>query len=470
MKSANALYVTSLYISILLVVHPNSAGADEPTAIKNVLFIVADDLRANVLGCYGDEFCKTPNIDRLAKSGLLFEKAYCQGTWCAPSRLSFMHSRYAGSTGVNMGEHFQTNGWYTARVGKIYHMRVPGDIIAGTHGLDIASSWTERFNVPGREAHTPGDYACLNQNVFTRSQKDRQSTRMPHRPFVSVVCDGDGSDQPDYKAASKAIELLQKNRNGKFFLAVGLVRPHYPMVAPQAYFDLYPHEQMQLPPTRHGDLDDIPKQGLAATNNRNNAIGRYPANQKRMWSAYYAAVSFMDTQVGRIVNALEELGLRDSTAIIFTSDHGYHLGDHGFWQKANLHEEVIRVPLVISVPGMQVGRSAALAELTDIYPTACELVGLRTPTELQGESLLPVLNDKTAHVRDAALSLDNGNYSLRSSIWHYIRYSDGQEEFYDMEVDPSEFDNLVIDQPKHAQLEKMRKQLNQKLRLLGLAP
>ena len=198
-------------------------NSEADSRIKNVLFIISDDLRANVLGCYGDRFCKTPNIDELARNGMLFNRAYCQGTSCGPSRRSLMYSRYQGTSNVNMGEHFRDNGWYTARVGKIFHMRVPGDIIAGTNGEDVASTWTERFNSPGLEAHTPGDYACLNLNIFTDSLESRESTKMANRMFVTVQYDGDGSDQPDYKSAEKAIDLLRKHRDSPFLLAVGLV-------------------------------------------------------------------------------------------------------------------------------------------------------------------------------------------------------------------------------------------------------
>ena len=286
--------------------------------IRNVLFIISDDLRSSVLGCYGDRLCKTPNLDKLSREGMLFERAYCQGTSCGPSRRSLMFSRYQGTGEVNMAQHFRENGWYSARVGKIYHMRVPGDIIAGTNGDDIASSWTERFNSPGLEAHTPGDYACLNLNVFTESLTARESTKMSNRMFVTVQYDGDGSDQPDHKSASKAIELLNTHQDQPFFLAVGLVRPHYPMVAPREYFTPYPWEQIQLPAQQTGDLDDIPKLGQAKLISSKSPIGKHPDNQKRMWSGYYASVTFMDEQVGRIINELDRLGLRDSTAIVFT--------------------------------------------------------------------------------------------------------------------------------------------------------
>lgn len=443
--------------------------ANEATQIRNVLFIIADDLRANVLGCYGDAICKTPNIDALASRGMLFNRAYCQGTSCAPSRQSMMFSRYQGVGPVNLGQHFRENGWYSARVGKIYHMRVPGDIIAGTNGLDVASSWTERFNSPGLEAHTPGDYACLNLNEFTDSLENRQSTKMPHRMFVSVQYDGDGSDQADYKSASKAIELLREHADERFFLAVGLVRPHYPMVAPRQFFEPYPWQQMLLPPQQTGDLDDIPRLGLASTISSKNPIGKYPDNQKRMWSAYYAAVTFMDAQVGRILDELDQLGLRETTAVVFTSDHGYHLGDHQFWQKSNLHEQVLRVPLIVSAHGYPAGKSDSMVELVDLFPTMSELTGLRVPASVQGKSLVPVLRDPSAVVKKHAISFHQG-YSLRDDRWHYMRYRDGSRELYDMTTDPGEFDNRASDPLLVETISDLDRNLDRSLLEFGIQP
>ena len=416
--------------------------AAEQPAIKHVLFLIADDLKASVLGCYGDRVCQTPNLDKLASDGLVFDRAYCQGTSCNPSRTSFMFSRYQGKGDVNMGQYFRQQDWYSARVGKIYHMRVPGDIIAGTNGLDIASSWTERFNSPGLEAHTPGEYACLNLNIFSTDLANRESTKMKNRMFVTVQYQGDGSDQPDHKSATKAIELLREHQDEPFFLAVGFVRPHYPMVAPTQYFQPYPWQNIELPESTADDLADIPKLGLAGTISRTNPIGKYPDNQKRMWSGYYASVAFMDEQVGRVIDELDSLGLRDSTAIVFTSDHGYHLGEHGFWQKSNLHEEVLRVPLIIDVPNMKAGRTQSIVELVDLFPTLAELAGLQIPAGLDGKSLLPVLHDHRATVKAAALSFNKG-FSLRTPNWHYMRYSDNTAELYDMRSDPHEFTNLA---------------------------
>jgi iduronate 2-sulfatase len=436
--------------------------AEEP-AIKNVLFLISDDLKASVLGCYGDRVCQTPNIDKLAADGLVFERAFCQGTSCNPSRTSLMFSRYQGKGDVNMGQYFRQHGWYSARVGKIYHMRVPGDIIAGTNGLDIASSWTQRFNSPGLEAHTPGEYACLNLNIFTTDLANRESTKMKHRMFVTVQYEGDGSDQPDHKSASKAIELLREYRREPFFLAVGFVRPHYPMVAPRQYFQPYPWQQIDLPESTADDLADIPKLGLAGTISQSNPIGKYPDNQKRMWSGYYASVAFMDEQVGRVIDELDRLGLRDSTAIVFTSDHGYHLGEHGFWQKSNLHEEVLRVPLIIDVPNRKAGRTQSIVELVDLFPTLAELAGLPVPASLDGKSLLPVLRDHQATVKAAALSFNNG-FSLRTPNWHYMRYRDKTAELYDMRSDPNEFTNLANRSTHRAERERLDNLLQETLK------
>jgi iduronate 2-sulfatase len=286
--------------------------------------------------------------------------------------------------------------------------------------------------------------------------------------FVTVQYDGDGSDQADYKAASKAIDLLEKHASERFFLAVGLVRPHYPMVAPRQYFDPYPWQQMLLPPQQTGDLDDIPKLGLASTISSRNPIGKYPDNQKRMWSGYYAAVSFMDAQVGRILDQLDRLGLRENTAVVFTSDHGYHLGDHQFWQKSNLHEQVLRVPLVISTPTLPAGESDSVVELVDLFPTLAELAGLPTPQSVQGKSLLPILKDPDAEVKSHALSFHQG-HSLRNSAWHYMRYRDGSRELYDMKRDEGEFDNLADDDDYQNIVSQLDRELDRSLREKGLA-
>lgn len=455
-----SLRLRFLLASTFLVIAPASAE----TQIKNVLLIVSDDLKASSLGCYGNTICKTPNLDRLAKRGMVFERTYCQGTWCAPSRLSFMHSRYEGSKGKNMGEHFRANGIHSARVGKIYHMRVPGDIIAGTDGNDIPSTWDEKFNTKGQEAHTPGDYACLNLNIFTKELEGRQSTRMPHRMFVSVEYEGDGSDQPDWQAANKTIALLKEHKEKPFFIATGFVRPHYPSVAPTQYFQKYPFDKMPLPNVLEGDLNDIPNSGLGKTTSQKSGIAKWPSNIQRMWSAYYATVTYMDEQLGKVLDELDRLKLTDSTAIVFISDHGYHLGEHHFWQKSNLHEEVTRVPMIISVPGMKPGRTNSVTELMDIYPTLSSLLGIPAPESVQGKNLVPVLKNPETKIRKAALSFNRGGHGLRTDRWAYLRYKNGDDELYDMEKDPEQFHNLTKKKEFAAIRNEMQSLLKERLK------
>lgn len=465
----HSLYSFFLITLLFISCQSTETKDSEPNKIKNVLFIIADDLKADALGCYGNTVCQTPNIDRLAAQALQFESAYCQGTWCAPSRRSFMFSRYVDTAGVNMGEHFKRNGYYTARIGKIYHMKVPGDIIAGTDGLDHPASWTERFNSQGQEAHTPGPYACLNLDIFTDAPENRQSTAMPHRMFVTVQDSTDGTEQPDHKSATKAIELLRKHKDEPFFLAVGLIRPHYPMVAPDTYFEQYDWEDINLPEVTENDVADIPKIGHPPHTNANNSIGKYPDNQKRMWEGYYASTSFMDAQVGRILDELDRLGLRETTAIVFTSDHGYHLGEHTFWEKSTLHENVARVPLLVAAPGYVAGKTTALTELMDLHPTLSQLAGLDVSATAQGKSLVPVLQNPNQQVRKAALTVGRKGHLLRSENWAYMRYQDGSEELYDMQNDIMQFDNLAEDSKYLEILQEQQMALEAHLRTYELS-
>ena len=428
--------------------------------VKNVLLIVSDDLKADAVGCYGNKLAQTPHLDQLAKEGTLFRNAYCQGTVCKPSRASFMRGRRQGDKGITWGEHFLKNGFSSTRVGKIFHMRVPGDIIAGTDGADVAACWSAKYNMPGKEAHTPGNYACLNLNKFTTKLEGRQSTKMPYRMFVTVDYAGDGSDQPDWKTATKSIQLLKdlKKDDKPFFLATGLVRPHYPNVAPEQYFARYPYKEMPLPYVPSDDWDDMPKSAVSRSNSKQYGIDKYPDNQRKMWAGYLATVTFMDEQVGRILKTLKELGLDQETAVFFTSDHGYLLGEHHFWQKGNLREEVTRVPLIMRVPGGKSGVSSSVVELVDLFPTACEATGLPIPQGVEGKSLLPVLVNPEATVKQAAFSFVGKGTSMRTSNWAYMKYGDGSEELYDMKKDPKQFVNLAQSTQHAEALQSLRKQ------------
>lgn len=216
-----------------------------------------------------------------------------------------------------------------------------------------------------------------------------------------------------------------------------------------------------MPSVPENDLTDVPPLGISGSNSKKTGLAQYPENQQRMWSGYYASVTFIDQQLGRILDELDRLGLAESTAIVFTSDHGYHLGDHTFWQKANLHEQVIRVPLIIAAPGVKAARSRSIVQLVDVFPTLCELTAVPVPASVEGKSLVPVLHDPAAFIHDATFSYDGPHQSLRTERWAYMRYTDSTEELYDMEADPGQFTNLAIDPAHTTTVEKLRQQLQQ---------
>jgi len=450
---------------ILAAFAATSLARERAGKIKNVLLIMSDDLKASVLHVYGNTVCRTPNIDRLAKSGMVFERAYCQGLACSPSRPSMLRSIYPKSkaTAPTIGEYLQQFGIHTARVGKIFHMPVPHAQLDGSNGRDVAECWTERYNTKSDETFSRGLYRLLNSDIVTRKIEGRDA-KGANRMWATVESDKeDGSDQADYMVAAKAIELLRERKKaGKpFFLGVGFVRPHFPMVQPKKFFELYPQEKMQIPPLIPGDLDDIPPAGHGSDGK---GLNEMEESRRRMWQAYYSSVTFMDEQLGRVIDELDRLGLRDSTTIVFTTDHGYHLGEHGFWQKANLHEEVVRVPMIISAPGIKPGRTSSLVELVDLYPTWTNLLGLPMPKGLHGKNLTPILHNPNAKVRDTALSIHNrSGGGLRSAEWHYMNYGGKGEELYDMIKDPGQYTNLVSDPKYAAILKKARAQFKARM-------
>ena len=425
----------------------------------NVLFIISDDLTATALSCYGNAVCKTPNIDRLAARGTRFTRAYCQATFCGPSRASFMSGYYPHATGVygytsgreGIGEHetwaqhFKNAGYYTARVSKIFHMGVPGGIEQGSDGTDDPASWTERFNSQGPEWKAPGIGETLEGNPDGRKPVVGGNT------FVVVAADGDDMVHADGKTAAKACALIGLHKDKPFFLAVGFVRPHVPFVSPKAYHAPYPFEKMTLPEKVKGDWDDIPKAGINYKTSVNMQMDE--VRQKKAVAGYYAAVAFMDAQVGKVMAALKDAGLDDKTIVIFTSDHGYHLGEHDFWAKVSCHDESAAVPLIISVPGRKPAVCHSFAELLDLYPTISSLCGLEVPARLQGKNLTPLLDDPTRKVRDSAFTVNakDGAFLLREENWACIQYGETAAqgiELFDMEKDPRQFTNLASS-PEH---------------------
>ncbi len=459
----------------LLAVALPLAAAERP----NILLIVSDDLTASALGCYGNEVCQTPHLDRLAASGVRFDRAYCQYPVCVQSRASFMSGLYPNRLGPgpvgkfgsyravspglvghpSIGGFLRRNGYYSARVSKIFHMGVPLD---GGPGGDDPDSWDRAMNVLGPETYSPGTLELL-----TPRRKHYGSN------FARVILpDMSQATQSDHMAATQAIGILERRvkvQDGKpFFLAVGFVRPHVPLVAPKRLFALYPDGKMAIPYVPEGDLDDVPEEARRMENMR-----RYYMNEiqkRKSIAGYYASVAFMDEQVGRVLSALDRLDLRKNTIVVFTSDHGYNLGEHDCWQKLSLFEDSVRVPLLISAPGFAhtAGQaSEKLVELIDLYPTFADFAGApdKAPPNLHGAALQALLDepnrgdwDKDAYT----ISYHGEGHSLRTSRWRFNRWAaSGGEELYDHENDPREFTNLTDDPAHAATLKEMRKKLEE---------
>jgi uncharacterized sulfatase len=428
-------------------------------AKPNVLFIAADDLSC-ALGCYGDPIAKTPNLDRLAATGTCFLNAYNQLPLCNPTRASVMtglrpdtikvydldrHFRDEVPDAVTLSQQFMKHGWWAGRVGKIYHYNVPASI--GTDGFDDPPSWQKTVNPKGRDK--------TDESLIFNAE--------PHRKISAALswlaAEGRDEEQTDGMVATEAIKLMEEKREEPFFLAAGFFRPHTPYVAPKKYFDMYPLEDLRLPYAPANDRDDIPTAAFA----HNCPVPHYGLDELtclQAMQAYYACVSFVDAQVGRMLDALDQLQLSDRTIVVFWSDHGYHLGEHdGIWQKRTLFEQGARAPLIIRNPSSKGNGQPCrrIVEFIDIYPTLTELVGIPSPQAVEGHSLVALLDDPltrwdrfaiTQVLRPADHRLDTAvmGRSIRTERWRYSDWAEGKKgvELYDHFADPMEFENLAL--------------------------
>ena len=413
-------------------------------ARPNVLLLVVDDLN-DWVGCLeGHPDARTPHIDRLAGRGTLFTNAHCQAPLCGPSRASFLTGRFPSSLGLYgqptrelaqdkdrfvghlLPQHFARQGYRTFGVGKI------------THGIPL-SAVVEVAGPSGNSGPKPPDdhrfhYQPPDIEPFSGTQTD-------WAPFP-----GEASQMPDVVTADWAIKMLRSAPSEPFLLAVGFHRPHVPFYVPQPWFDLFPLDEITLPPITEDDLADVPEIGRAI-----HELPRYPhlpflqENENAQWrrcvQAYLACTSFVDSQIGRVLEAVP-----DDTVIVLFSDHGYHLGEKNRVAKHSLWPESTRVPLVILAdlgrPGQRVDQPVGLI---DLFPTLCELAGVPKPSGLEGESLVPLLLDpETILTREAIrTTYARGNHSLRSREEHYIRYENGEEEYYRLGRDPHAWTNLA---------------------------
>ncbi len=448
---------------------PLSTSAAEPL---NVLFIAVDDLRPE-LGCYGAAHMKTPHLDRLASQGMLFERTYCQVSVCNPSRSSVLSGTRPDTTGVldnqhfmrpnmpdviTLPQHFKNHGYTSLSLGKIFHHsdREPGD---------DPESWSEPawyHGEPYRQWFTKDslDYVKRLKSL----PKDKQPKLIRAAPFEAA----DESDDlyPDGQTAMKTIETLKRLKaDGKpFFLGVGFVKPHLPFTCPQKYWDLYPESSIQLAANAQRPKD-APEPAFH-NNYELRSYGTVPENGKvtdamalKLIRGYRACVSFMDAQLGRVLDELDRLGLRENTLIVLWGDHGYHLGENGVFTKMTNFENGTRVPLIVSFPGMKTAgqRTKALVELVDLYPTLAELCVLPVPKHLEGTSFVQLLEKPDQPWKKAAFSqyLRTGKppytgRSIRTDRWRYTEWHDLKQqpagtELYDELSDPQENVNLAGD-------------------------
>ena len=452
---------------------------------KNVLLLVSDDCGTR-MGTYGGE-ALTPNIDALARSGVRFDRAYCQYALCNPSRTSFLTGLRPETTGVydnakefrkvipdmvTLPQMFKNNGYSVARIGKLYHYGVPKEI--GTNGLDDPLSWEKVWNPRGRDCDDEDKIFSIGAGTSANKAKGKMGQILVGNGNYGgtlswLAADGTDSEQTDGKIAAQAISFLREKRSQPFFLAVGFFRPHTPYVAPKAYFQNYPKDKIELAPNPAADRASKPPIALSNTSVAN--YGMSMDTQRTAKQAYLASMTFMDAQFGLVLAELKKQGLDQNTVVIFISDHGYNLGEHGLWQKRSLYEDSTRVPLIIRDPGNPANGRASkrVTELLDLYPTVADLCGLSPDKRVQGKSLRLLLTDPelvwnhAAYTQvdfgaaNRAATLSGGKHknvparkvgrSVRTERYRYTEWNQGSLgiELYDHDADPGEFKNLAND-------------------------
>lgn len=449
-------------------------NAAPPTRKLNVLHIISDDLCAR-LGCYGDTMVKSPNIDRLAARGVLFQHAYCQYPLCNPSRASFMTGmrpdtikvldnqavfRDAIPDAVTIAQSFKNAGYSVARVGKIYHYGVPRQI--GTDGLDDPASWEEVYNPRGRDVDDIGLVEVLELGPDGKSRT--VTGKKPENTGGTLswlAADGVDAEQTDGIGAAAAIRMLEARakEDKPFYLAVGFYRPHTPYIAPKKYFDMYPTGEIPLPEIPANLNELFPAPALATHKPMHHAMSG--ELRREAIQAYAASTTFMDAQVGLVLDALDRLNLTGNTIVVFHSDHGYHLGEKHLWQKMSIFEESARVPLIVCVPGNGANgtKSTRPVELVSLHKTLVDLCGIAGDAKTQGHSFRVLVENPNAEWNHAAYSQvqrkkDSEQItgrSVRTERWRYTEWNGAADgtELYDHTTDPGEMKNLAGD-PAHA--------------------
>jgi len=439
----------------LLLTEP-TASTTQAAEKPNVLFIAIDDLNDWVGSMDGHPQAQTPHIDRLATRGINFLNAHCQAPICQPSRTSLLTSTYPHRNGVYFIEqdfdnapliedaitlptYFKQNGYRILRGGKIYHRTPEGD----------SDNWDESgerrgWNWMGKLVGPEGVSGLPEPSIFDFGP-------------VPVVTE----DMNDARVAKWAAEKLSEEGDQRpFFLAVGFITPHLPLFTPEAFYERFPLDRVDLPATQPGDLDDLPPLGRKFTRYFDTTpMSHHHITRHGLWkkavASYLATSTFTDHCVGIVLDALEASAHADNTVVVLWSDHGFHLGEKMHWEKRSLWEESTRVPLVFVAPGGDMPRNATSRRpvgLIDIYPTLVELCGLPRNEDLQGRSLVPLMKDPDLPWDHPVLTTHHpGNHAVRSERWRYILYANGDEELYDHHNDPHEFRNLA-DEPHYTEI------------------
>jgi arylsulfatase A-like enzyme len=406
----------------------HSASTNRP----NILFIAVDDLNHWVGHLGRNPQVRTPNIDRLARKGVTFTRAYCAAPVCNPSRTAIMSGMRPSTTGVyqngidfrphvtseqTLNSHFRKHGYFVSGAGKIYH--------GGGGRID---EWD--------------DYMRGGAGEPKGKLEDRSAGGIK---FGVLNCDD--SELGDYRIASWIIGQLERKHNKPFFLACGFHKPHMPWNVPRKYYDMYPLESIQLPPTHTNDLADVPQAGVKMAHAFGDHARVVEAGKwKQAIQGYLAAISFLDAQVGRVLDALEKSSYATNTIICFWGDHGWHLGEKEHWRKFALWEEATRAPFIWVAPGVTKsgGRCERTVDFMSIYPTLCDLANLPTPKHVEGSSISNLLGNPAANEAKPALTTHGfSNHAVRCERWRLIRYADGSEELYDHRHDPYEWTNLA---------------------------
>lgn len=465
MKKNYFSYIILLLLSCLSC-NQTDKKSDFTDSKMNVLFIIADDLNCSI-GSYGNTIVKTPNIDELAKNGIQFGNAHNQCPLCGPSRASFMTGMYTDQTKIyendiylrsvvpdviTLGQRFRQQGYQSIRIGKIFHYNNPSSI--GTSGHDDMYSWDQTYNPYGRDKKE--EY-----KINTLSKRRYGGT------LSWLAADGTDEEQTDGIGTSKAIELLDElaKTEENFFLAVGMYRPHTPYVAPKKYFDLYNRDSIKVPNSEEKYLATLPLPAAKSIRAKKNQINLDKELAKEIKEAYYATTSFVDAQVGRILKKLKQTGLSQNTLVVFTSDHGYHLGEHGHWQKQTLFENATRVPLIFAGPEISKGIKIPKApvELIDLYPTIMDFTGISTPKHVVGKSLKRIIDDSSKLVRNSALTKWRNGYSIKTQRYRITKWGKDGElgyELYDHNNDKNELYNLANDSNNKTLLDSLKKEID----------